>query len=139
MAQNKTVETTNSVTDFINSVADETKRNDSFQLIDIFQKQTGFEARMWGPAIVGFGSYHYIYESGRQGDAPVVGFSPRKDALTLYLSQGFPERETLLNELGKHKTGKGCIYVKKLSDINVEVLQEMIQKSVNHTQDKYSA
>ena len=89
---------------------------------------------MWGPAIVGFGSYHYKYESGREGDAPLVGFSPRKDALTLYLSSDFPERETLLTQLGKHKTGKGCVYIKKLSDVNLDVLQALISHAFQYMQ-----
>lgn len=123
---NKTTQTTASVTDFINSVADETKRNDSLRLVDIMKGQTGYEPRMWGPSIIGFGSYHYKYESGREGDMPLVGFSPRKEALTLYLSAAFDRRDELLQQLGKHKTGKGCLYIKKLVDVDLDTLNEMI-------------
>ena len=134
---NKTTETANSVPDFLNSVADETKRADSLQLVKIMTKQTGFKAKMWGPAIVGFGSYHYKYESGREGDAPLVGFSPRAKEISLYLSQDPTEKEKLLKELGKHRTGGGCIYIKKLQDINIEVLGKLIANSVKHLQQKY--
>jgi hypothetical protein len=134
---NKTTETAHSVTDFLNSVADETKRADSFQLVQLMKEQTGFEAKMWGPAIVGFGSYHYKYASGREGDAPLVGFSPRAKELSLYLAQDFTEKEKLLKDLGKHRTGVGCIYVKKLQDINIDVLGKMINNSVNHLQQTY--
>ncbi|WP_316827360.1 DUF1801 domain-containing protein [Pedobacter miscanthi] len=130
MAQNKTTENNLSVTDFLNTVTDETKRKDCFNLTDIIAETTGFKAKMWGTAIVGFGSYHYKYESGREGDAPLVGFSPRKDAIALYLSSQFNNREELLAKLGKHKTAKACVYVKKMSDIDVEVLKEMVTSSV---------
>lgn len=136
MAKNKTTQTELSVTDFLNSVADETKRNDSFQILEIFKAQTGLESKMWGPSIVGFGSYHYTYESGHEGDAPLVAFSPRKDAITLYLAN-FDRRDELLQQFGKHKTGKGCIYVKKLVDVNVDILQEMIDLSVKHMKSLY--
>ena len=134
---NKTTETENSVSDFLNSVADETKRADSFQLVQIMQEYTGFEARMWGPAIVGFGSYHYKYASGREGDAPLVGFSPRAREISLYLAQDFTEKEKLLQHFGKHRTGAGCVYIKKLQDINIEVLGKLITNSVKHLQQKY--
>ncbi len=134
MAQNKTVETTISVDDFLASITDEAKRTDSRHLAGIFEAQTGMPPRMWGPSIVGFGSYHYVYESGREGDAPIVAFSPRKDALTLYLPTGFPEREPLLTQLGKHKTGKGCVYIKKLSDIQHDVLEALILHAFRYKQ-----
>jgi hypothetical protein len=134
---NKTTETANSVTDFLNSVADETKRADSFQLVKIMKEQTGFEAKMWGPSIVGFGSYHYKYESGREGDAPLAGFSPRAKEISLYLSQDPTAKEKLLKDFGKHRTGSGCIYIKKLQDINIEVLGKLITNSVKHLQQKY--
>jgi hypothetical protein len=137
MAKNKTTETTTSVTDFINTVADETKRNDCFRIIELMQKQTGFEPKMWGAAIVGFGSYHYKYESGREGDAPLIGFSPRANAITLYLSSNFNTREELLKKFGKHTTGKGCVYIKKLQDINTSILKKMITDSFQHTRKKY--
>ena len=135
MAQNKTVETTNSVASFLGAIPDETKRTDSKQLVSIIENQTGTSPKMWGPAIVGFGSYHYKYESGREGDAPMVGFSPRKDALTLGTCQAtFPNGKTLLTQLGKHKTGKGCVYIKKLSDVNLDVLQALISHAFQYKQ-----
>lgn len=118
MAKNKTAETPINVTEFINRVKDEVKRKDSFTLIEIIKKQTGFDPKMWGTSIVGFGSYHYKYDSGHEGDSPLVGFSPRTSALTLYLCGHFENREELLEKLGKYKSSKGCIYIKKLEDIN---------------------
>jgi hypothetical protein len=141
-AKNKTTETNNSVADFLGSVTDETKRNDSFQLVQLMQQQTGFTAKMWGPAIVGFGSYHYKYASGREGDAPLVGFSlPRGGTkeLSLYFAQDFTEKEKLLQHLGKHRTGAGCVYIKKLQDINIEVLAQLITASVKYLQQQYPA
>jgi len=137
MAKNKTTETNVSVDDFLNAVADETKRNDSFRLVQIMKEQTGFDARMWGPSIVGFGSYHYKYESGREGDAPLVGFSPRAKEISLYLYQEFTDREKLLQQLGKHKSGAGCVYVKKLQDIDIEILRKLISNSVEYLNQKY--
>lgn len=134
---NKTIETQNSVDDFLNAVADETKRNDCFQLKALMQKHSGFEARMWGPSIVGFGTYHYKYASGREGDAPLVGFSPRAKEISLYLYQDFTEREKLLQHLGKHRSGVGCVYIKKLQDINIEVLANLITTSVKYLQQLY--
>ncbi|AXY78813.1 DUF1801 domain-containing protein [Paraflavitalea soli] len=134
---NKTTETTASVTGFLNGVADETRRKDGFRIVEIMQAQTGFEPKMWGPAIVGFGSYHYKYESGREGDAPLVGFSPRKDAFALYLSANFDKREELLLQLGKHKAAKGCVYIKKLADVKEEVLKKMILLSFKHVKKLY--
>ena len=137
MAKNKTTETNISVTDFINAVKDETKRKDSFNLVALIKKQTGLEPKMLGPSIVGFGSYHYKYESGHEGDNPLIGFSPRAAAITLYLSGHFEKREELLEKLGKHKTDKACIYVKKLEDINIETLQKMITNHIKHIQKLY--
>ena len=134
---NQTTETQASVTDFINAVPDATKRADSFKLIDLMSNVTGLPAKMWGPAIVGFGSYHYKYESGREGDAPRVGFSPRANALTLYLAMDLPRKEELLAKLGKHKTSVACIYIKKLADVDLEVLKEMIANSVEYMGEKY--
>jgi Domain of unknown function (DU1801) len=129
-AKAKTVETKNSVTDFINSVPDEKKKTDCFTLIEIMKEQSGFEPKLWGPSIVGFGSYHYIYESGREGDAPLVAFSPRKAEISLYLASNFENREELLQKFGKHKSAKACIYVKKLEDIDLAVLKKMITLSI---------
>ena len=137
MAKNKTTETSISVSAFINAVNDEAKRNDSFALIEIIKKQTGLEPKMWGPSIIGFGSYHYKYDSGHEGDSPLVGFSPRAAALTLYLSGSFEQREELLEKFGKHKTDKGCIYVKKLDDIHIDTLQKMITNHIKHIKTMY--
>ena len=121
---------------FIGSVADPAKRTDCLRIADLFKTETGFDPKLWGASIIGFGSYHYKYESGREGDAPIVGFSPRKEAIVLYLSQ-FEGREQLLEKLGKHKTGKGCIYLKKLEDVDAEVLKKLITESVKHTRATY--
>lgn len=137
MAKNKTTETESSVVDFINAVDDEVKKNDSFELIKIMQKATDSEAKMWGQSIIGFGSYHYKYASGHEGDAPLAGFSPRKTAISLYLSLPTEKREELLLKLGKHKLSKGCIYVKKLADIDVEVLKKMVLLSVENLNKLY--
>ena len=123
MAANKTTENSNSVKAFINAIADEKKRKDCDDLVSIFSQQSGFPAKMWGTSIVGFGSYHYTYESGRDGDAPLTAFSARKNAIVLYLSVGFESREKHLSKLGKHKSGKGCIYIQKLADIDIEILK----------------
>ena len=135
-SQNKTTETRASVETFIKAIADAQKREDSYKLIEIFQDQTGFEAKMWGSSIVGFGSYHYTYESGREGDAPLVGFSPRKDAFSLYIS-AYDGREKLLETFGKHKVAKGCIYIKKVEDINPAVLKKMIAGGVKQLKNLY--
>jgi hypothetical protein len=137
MAKIKTTETSKSVTDFVNSVSDEIKRRDSFQIIDIMQKQTGFEPKMWGPSIIGFGNYHYKYESGHEGDMPLAAFSPRSTAIVFYFSEEFENKEELLQRLGKHKTGKVCVYIKRIDDIDVSVLKKMISNSVKHTKSRY--
>jgi len=136
MAQNKTTENENSVTNFLSAIEDKTKRDDAFSLVSLFEELSSFKAKMWGTAIIGFGTYHYKYESGHEGDAPIVGFSPRKDAFALYLSSEFPDRENLLSQFGKHKTGKACIYVKKLSDINLDILKKMIENSLIDTGER---
>lgn len=137
MATNKTKQTEQSVTDFIDSVADEAKRDDCVEIIKFITDLTGLQPNMWGPGIVGFGSYHYTYESGREGDAPLVGFSPRASALTIYLAVYDDWKEDLLQKLGKHKMGKGCLYVKKLSDVDLDTLKEMIVISVAYLKSKY--
>ena len=136
MAKNKTTKTEKSVDEFINAINDETKRKDSFQIIKLMQSQTGYDAKMWGPSIVGFGSYHYKYESGHEGDMPLVCFSPRKSAIVLYTALNEKERIELLQNFGKHKTEKGCIYVKKLDDINTDILKKMISASVRNNKSK---
>ncbi|RYY36773.1 MAG: DUF1801 domain-containing protein [Sphingobacteriaceae bacterium] len=139
MAKNKTVETELSVTDFINTVADENKRADAFKLVKIFEEETGFEPKMWGPSIIGFGSYHYKYASGHEGDAPLAGFSPRKDAVSLYTYQAADSRADLLSKLGKHKAATGCVYIKKTEDVDENVLREMIRTSVKTLLELYPA
>ena len=137
MAKNKTTATANSFTDFINAVEDATKRNDAFDLVKIIQKQTGFEPKMWGSSIIGFGSYHYKYDSGHEGDAPLVAFSPRKAAISLYCYTTTEDKDELLSKLGKHKASKGCIYIKKLTDINPEILKKLILLSIKNLNKLY--
>lgn len=139
MATNKTTETSVSVIDFLNTVQDEQKRNDCFSLIDLIQTQTGLTPKLWGPSIIGFGSHHYTYESGREGDSPNVAFSPRASSIVLYLSGSFENRDTLLTQLGKHKTDKGCIHIKSLAAINREVLSQMIANHIRHITTLYPA
>ena len=131
--QAKTTETTLSVKDFIKKIPEAERQKDALAIVDIMEKQSGFPAKMWGPAIIGFGSYHYVYESGHEGDAPLVGFSPRKNEFALYLSAAFEKREELLKQFGKHKSGKACIYIKKIEDINVDVLKKMITASLKYS------
>jgi hypothetical protein len=137
MAKNKTQETELSVNDFILKIEDETKRNDAFTLLEILEKVSGFKAILWGPSIIGFGSYHYKYESGHEGDAPILAFSPRAAALTLYLSAGFEDREPLLAQLGKHKASKGCLYIKKLADLDLGVLENVLLNQISYTNKTY--
>lgn len=137
MAKNKTTETESSVTEFINTVEDATKRNDAFELIKIMQKQTSFEPKMWGSSIIGFGSYHYKYASGHEGDAPLVGFSPRKDAFSFYSYLTDENKKELLPDFGKHKVAKACVYFKKLADIDLEILNKMISLSVKNLNKLY--
>lgn len=129
MAENKTKPTKMSVAAFIDAVPDESKRADAKALVKLMQRVAGGKPTMWGPSIIGFGSYHYRHDSGREGDMPLVGFSPRKAATVLYISMGFSGSEALLAKLGKY-TGKGCLYIKKLGDIDEEILEALIVKSV---------
>ena len=130
MAENKTKPTKASVAEFINALKDESKRADAKALVKLMQRATGEKPKMWGPSIVGFGSYHYTYDSGREGDMPLAGFSPRKAAIVLYIMTGFSGCRVLLAKLGKHTTGKVCLYVKKLADVDQKVLEELVAKSV---------
>ena len=132
MSQNKTVANDNDVVKFLNSVEPEGKREDSLTISKLMQEVTGEQATMWGTSIVGFGSYHYRYESGREGDMPLVGFSPRKQAITLYIMTGFDDRDDLLDKLGKYKTGKACLYIKKIEDVDLGVLRELVRRSAEH-------
>ncbi len=138
MAKNKTTETEVNVIDFINAFADnDQKKADSFRLIELMHEWSGFEPKMWGPTIIGFGSYHYKYASGHEGDCPVIGFSPRKSAFSLYVFSPTEENKHLLNDLGKYKMGKACIYVKKLSDINIPALEKLCKTSIQYINDNH--
>jgi hypothetical protein len=133
----KTKPTGAGVDDFIAAIDDERKRDDSRELIAMMQRITGEKPYMWGPSIVGFGNYHYRYESGHEGDAPVAAFSPRKPNLVVYITSDAPEHEELLSRLGKHKNSKGCLYIKRLSDIDMQVLEEMVKQSMDYVRNKY--
>lgn len=139
MAELKTKQNSASVHDFINSFADtEQKRADSFELLRLMQDLTGFEPKMWGDSIIGFGSYHYKSErSSQEGDWFLVGFSPRKAAISLYVYSGMPEHEHLLKDLGKFKMGRACVYAKKLSDINIPTLERLVKETVSFLQSRY--
>ncbi|GGA73818.1 DUF1801 domain-containing protein [Ornithinibacillus halotolerans] len=137
MYELKTKETDNSVIEFIETVESEKKKADAYQLLDIFTETTGYPAKMWGPSIIGFGSYHYKYASGHEGDAPLVGFSPRKAKISLYFATGDPEREKLLKDFGKHTTGKACVYINKVADIDEDVLKKLITQSISFLRETY--
>lgn len=131
MAKTKTVYTGKSVTEFVNTVKSETKRKDAFRLIELIKSVTGEEPKMWGPSIIGFGNYHYKYASGHEGDAPLAGFSPRKDYMVVYMAPEFKDREKLLSQAGKHTSSKSCLYFKKLDDLNEDVLMKIIKYSMD--------
>ncbi|RFU60629.1 DUF1801 domain-containing protein [Bacillus sp. V59.32b] len=137
MYELKTKETENSVIEFIENVESAKKREDAYKLLDIFTETTGYKAKMWGPSIIGFGSYHYKYESGHEGDAAMVGFSPRKAKISLYFATGDKKREELLQDFGKHTTGKACVYINKVADIDVDVLKALINQSVAFLKEMY--
>jgi hypothetical protein len=132
MSEAKTKKSDTSVTGFLDAVENETRRTDAQALLNMMREVTGDKPSMWGPSIVGFGSYHFTYASGREGDWPVVGFSPRKRNLSLYIMDGFDEYEGLLAKLGKHTTGKACLYINKLADVDLAVLRELVAKSVEY-------
>lgn len=132
MAELKTKPTDQSVEKFLNCVTNEKKRQDSKAILELMREVTGEEARMWGDSIIGFGSYHYTYKSGREGDWFLTGFSPRKQNLTLYIMAGFDEYDELLDKLGKYKTGKSCLYINKLDDVDTDVLRELVKRSAEH-------
>jgi hypothetical protein len=135
MAELKTQPNEQNVEDFLNTVENVTKRQDSFTILELMKKETGEEPIMWGDSIVGFGTYKYKYASGREGEWLVTGFSPRKQNLTLYIMSGFDEYDNLLNKLGKHSTGKSCLYIKKMEDVDQDVLRELVSKSVEHMKE----
>jgi hypothetical protein len=130
MGDNKTKPNKLSVAEYIDALTDETKRADSKALVKLMQSATGEKPKMWGPSIIGFGSHHYKYESGREGDMPLAAFSPRKPATVLYSIAGSSDSEVLLAKLGKHTTGKGCLYIKKLADVDQKVLEALVVQSV---------
>ena len=138
MAANKTVPTTDSVQAFLQSVEPEQKREDALALLEIMREATKLQPVMWGK-IVGFGQYHYKYDSGREGNSMLTGFAARKQALTLYLMGGFERHGELMQKLGKYETGKGCLYIKRLSDVHVPTLKKLIRESVRYVQKAYPA
>ncbi len=133
----KTRATDGSVDEFLRSIPDEARRRDCWRVLEIMKSVTGEEPKLWGASMVGFGSYHYRYESGREGDWFLAGFSPRKGNLTLYMMAGFDRYAELLSRLGKYKTGKSCLYVKRLADLDETVLRELLRKSVEHMKRTY--
>ena len=132
MAENKTQKTGASVEEFLNSVDNRRRREDGWALLEMMKDLTGLEPEMWGPSIIGFGDYHYRYESGREGDFFLTGFSPRKQSLSLYIMAGFDTYDDLLGRLGKHRKGAACLYVNKLADVDMDVLRELIEESFEH-------
>ncbi|MBD1430620.1 DUF1801 domain-containing protein [Sphingobacterium litopenaei] len=137
MSVNKTHYTEANVLAFIETVDNLQKKEDSLRLIELMETALGEKAKMFGPSIIGFGKYHYKYDSGHEGEAPILGFSPRKAAISLYLYSGSAEQDGFLTQLGKFKMGKACIYVKKLSDINLEILQKLMASSIDFISKKY--
>ena len=137
MAELKTKQTDASVDEYLNAIEDAGRRDDCRALAALMRRVTKYEPKMWGSSIVGFGSYHYKYESGHEGDSCLAGFSSRKAEISLYLMPGLQARETLLAALGKHKAGKGCLYIKRLSDIDVRVLEKLIRESVAELRRRY--
>jgi hypothetical protein len=138
MGENKTKPTKLDVATFIDALTDENRRADAKALVKLMQSATGEKPKMWGPSIIGFGSYHYKYDSGREGDMPIAGFSPRKAATVLYVMTGFSASEALLAKLGKHTTGKACLHIKKLADVDQKVLESLIVKSVAAMRARHS-
>ncbi|NLN47154.1 MAG: DUF1801 domain-containing protein [Clostridiaceae bacterium] len=135
--QVKTKASEDSVETFLDRIESPRKREDAYRLLALFTEATGMPAKLWGDSLVGFGSYHYKYKTGHEGDAMIVGFSPRKSKISLYLYADFPERESLLGQLGKHTAGVGCLYVNKFDDICPEVLRELIVRSVAYIRELY--
>jgi hypothetical protein len=138
MANNKTKPTKLSVAAFIDALTDQTRRTDAKALVKLMQSAAGEKPKMWGPSIIGFGSYHYRYESGREGDMPLIAFSPRKAATVLYNLTGFDEAQALLAKLGKHTTGKGCLYIKRLADVDEKALESLVVQALVAMRARYS-
>lgn len=139
MAENKTKPTKQSVTAFLAALPEPARRADAQALVKLMQSATGEKPRLWGPSIVGFGSYHYQYESGREGDMPLIAFSPRKPATVLYNMGGFDGSEELRARLGKHASGKGCLYIKRLADVDQKVLKTLIEKSARAARARHAS
>lgn len=138
MAKNKTTQTKVNVSEFIDSYVDkEQKKIDSYRLLELMEKWSGFEPRMWGPTIIGFGSYHYKYASGHEGNAPLLGFSPRKPQFSFYVYSKTEKSDKLLKDLGKFKMGKACIYVKKLSDIDISILEQLCMETIAYLNEHH--
>ncbi|AXG71132.1 hypothetical protein KORDIASMS9_03387 [Kordia sp. SMS9] len=138
MAKNKTTQTEVDVFDFINSYVDkEQKKLDSLKLIELISNWSGFEPKMWGPTIIGFGSYHYVYASGHEGNAPILGFSPRKAQFSLYIYSKTEKSDALLKDFGKFKMGKACIYIKKLDDIDISILEQLCKESIAYIDEHH--
>jgi hypothetical protein len=138
MAELKTKKTDDSVEAFLNSVEHDKRRTDAFKVLDLMKEVTGEAPKMWGSSIVGFGDYRYKYESGREGEWFLAGFSPRKQNLTLYVMAGFDEYDDLLSKLGKYNTGKSCLYINKLEDVDLPTLKQLVKKSVEHVAETNS-
>ena len=136
MAENKTKPTDVSVAEYVGEIGDEAKQKDARKLIALMRRVTGEKPKMWGPSIIGFGKQHYKYESGREGDMPIVGFSPRKAATVIYGATGFEGADTILATLGKHTMGKGCLYVKQLADVDEKTLEKLIERAVRAKSQK---
>jgi hypothetical protein len=137
MAENKTRPTSGNVRAFLDGIENDRRRRDAKTVAKIMKRVTGQPPKMWGPSIVGYGSYHYVYESGREGDYLTAGFSPRKQALTVYIMSGFSKHDALMKKLGKHTTGKSCLYIKNLDDVDLKVLEELIERSVAYIKKRY--
>jgi hypothetical protein len=136
-SENKTKPTETSVDAFVSAVADERQREDALTIAAMMERLTGEKPKMWGPSIIGFGSYHYKYDSGREGDMCRIGFSPRKGQTVVYAMDGYADKEALMARLGKHKTGKSCLYIKKLADVDEAVLEEICTRSLAYMDEKY--
>ena len=137
MSENKIKQTENSVQDFLNTIENEQRKKESFEIMELMKAITGLKPKMWGENMVGFGSYHYKYESGREGDYLITGFSPRKANLSIYIIDGFGKYEDLLENLGKHKTSVSCLYITKLDKVDKDILEELITKSFKYMCENY--
>ena len=139
MAVNKTQPTSNSVIDYLNTVDNNKRREDAFVLLDLFDNIMSEKAVLWGESLIGYGEYHYKYESGREGDFFLTGFSPRKQNLSIYIMPGFKKYTHLLTKLGKHKAGASCLYINKIEDIDITILKQLIKESADYMRTKYNA